>query len=959
MKVSLADLRALAAASDAIERLKVEAQAIADDAQARTGVIDFFEVPAGGLFDVRPERALAYFQAKGLRPTFSYADMLGAAHDQAFTVAKLMDVDLLAQVRDSLTSALAAGTPLKEWSKQLRPQLEAAGWWGRQTVIDPVTNKAVKSQLGSPWRLDTIFRTNMQTAYAAQAWQEIEEQADLAPYLIYDAVDDLRTREAHRQWDRRTLPVTDPWWRTHYPPNGYNSIVPDQRVSGHALLGLKAWYSGNVVEVVGASGGRFTVTAQHPVLTTRGWVDAQSLREGDELVAYRDDVGRSAVAADHDENNAPPTIEQVFDALALGARASVPRAALHLNGDSYFFESDVEVVGADGVLVNRIEAAAREFAAKVDLLNSTQGQRLRSRLGALASLVVGDVSVFRGNGSDQSEPSLRAEAVLSVLRSDRIRFDPVRAKVTSDVLSTLAQLRPDLAQAHPLVIETEYLLRDWFADLGSLAPEKPVAYQPRGLRTGSLDPRIADDPIGGFGVNANAFRDIADRHAADVQIDRVASLRVSNYSGHVYDLQTVSGTILLYGGRSMHHYVVSNCRCGVIQVSREELDAMGIKPGTAPAERTYLWGNPRTGVSERVPVGIDPGFDRNVGQGGTAPPLRQVIKEKTRRAPRKRKETAEAVEAVMRRPFETTTAAGKWHAQTFEKSPEWMRNVILAEQHVDVQKRARNGNAWARAGNLIEMDGLKEADAYGQTVWRHEFGHILDNRLGRRAGLSYVSSEPDFKNAVRKDAEEFYVAAKEKESPFRGLKDGPSKTYSEAEEAISDAKPADYGKVVEAIAKRANVDLPGLLSVIRQSTNLDVSAEAWHVQSAQRVAVIIESIRLRDADEFLRQMSNAGPRGQSATSNPAFYGNMKKDGSLAMLSDLVGASTQNKLMDPKQGWWGHPTSYYRKAPFYAYTEVFANLTVMASHENPYWWTIVSRLAPNMTKAYTDAIGSKP
>ena len=241
-------------------------------------IIEFLEIPTADAFNVPPAQAINYFKAKGLKPTFSYADMMDEAHDHAFTVAKMMDVDMLGQIRASLDAAMANGTSFKAWTDQITPILQSGGWWGRKEVLDPLTGQVIVAQLGSPWRLETIFRTNMQTAYAAGAWQEIVANAETAPLLMYDAVDDDRTRPLHASWDQRVAPVTSQWWLTHYPPNGYNSVVPDQRVSGHALLGLKAWYSGQVVEVIGASGGRFTVTAQHPVLTRRGWVKTGTRR---------------------------------------------------------------------------------------------------------------------------------------------------------------------------------------------------------------------------------------------------------------------------------------------------------------------------------------------------------------------------------------------------------------------------------------------------------------------------------------------------------------------------------------------------------------------------------------------------------------------------------------------------------------------------------------------------------
>lgn len=208
------------------QRLEEFEEAIAravDPEPAHAGsIVNFFDVPTADLFDVPPEQAIGYFKAKGLRPTFSYADMMGEAHDHAFTVAKMMDVDLLGQVRASLDSAMANGTQFKEWADGLVPILQSAGWWGRKEMLDPLTGKVMIAQLGSPWRLETIFRTNMQTSYAVGQWQEIAEQSDIAPFLMYDAIDDFRTRPLHASWDRKVLPVSSAWWKTHYPPNGWN-----------------------------------------------------------------------------------------------------------------------------------------------------------------------------------------------------------------------------------------------------------------------------------------------------------------------------------------------------------------------------------------------------------------------------------------------------------------------------------------------------------------------------------------------------------------------------------------------------------------------------------------------------------------------------------------------------------------------------------------------------------------
>jgi hypothetical protein len=42
------------------------------------------------------------------------------------------------------------------------------------------------------------------------------------PFWRYVAVNDSRTRPAHRSWHNTLLPADHPWWETHYPPNGWN-----------------------------------------------------------------------------------------------------------------------------------------------------------------------------------------------------------------------------------------------------------------------------------------------------------------------------------------------------------------------------------------------------------------------------------------------------------------------------------------------------------------------------------------------------------------------------------------------------------------------------------------------------------------------------------------------------------------------------------------------------------------
>lgn len=185
-------------------------------------LLNYYDAPAAASFTVPPAEAIAYFKSKGLKVTFDWRDLIGAEHASAFTVAKMADLDLLADVQASLDDAIAQGLSYQTWADTITPLLQQKGWWGRQAVTDPLTGETIVAQLGSPGRLKTIFRTNVQSAYAAGQWEQIQEQKDVAEYLMYDAVDDHRTRPQHAAWDGTVLPVDHDWWTTHYPPNGWN-----------------------------------------------------------------------------------------------------------------------------------------------------------------------------------------------------------------------------------------------------------------------------------------------------------------------------------------------------------------------------------------------------------------------------------------------------------------------------------------------------------------------------------------------------------------------------------------------------------------------------------------------------------------------------------------------------------------------------------------------------------------
>lgn len=183
------------------------------------------------ILNVPPEEAVRHFRAKGYHVGFDWRDTAAAQHLKSFTVAKAMRLDVLEGIRTEVDRAIADGTTLREFKANLEPFLRSKGWWGRQQLLDPVTGQLRTVQLGSPRRLEIIFDTNLRTSYAHGEWQRIQRVKDRRPWLRYVAVRDARTRPQHLRWHGIVLPVDHPFWRTHFPPNGWFCRCSIQQLS--------------------------------------------------------------------------------------------------------------------------------------------------------------------------------------------------------------------------------------------------------------------------------------------------------------------------------------------------------------------------------------------------------------------------------------------------------------------------------------------------------------------------------------------------------------------------------------------------------------------------------------------------------------------------------------------------------------------------------------------------------
>lgn len=168
-------------------------------------------------FGLAPEKAVAYFKAKGYAINWDWWETWQEAHNKAFTVAKVTRMDILEDIRGAVAKTLTEGTTYEQFRREIEPKLKAKGWWGKQKVTG-ADGQVQEVTLGSPWRLRTIFRTNLQTAIAAGRWKDFAANSDKRPYLQFVCVLDNFTRPSHRLLHGKVFHISDPIWRKLAPP---------------------------------------------------------------------------------------------------------------------------------------------------------------------------------------------------------------------------------------------------------------------------------------------------------------------------------------------------------------------------------------------------------------------------------------------------------------------------------------------------------------------------------------------------------------------------------------------------------------------------------------------------------------------------------------------------------------------------------------------------------------------
>lgn len=195
-----------------------------------------------------PEDAAAYWKSKVPMTNKEAMALTEEARKRAFYAAGLAKLDQVNLIHGALLQALEQGQSVEDFKKNIAEIIKKAGWDGR--------------------RIETIFNTNMQTAYQAGRWKSIEKNKKRFPYLQYSSVIDNRTRASHAALHGIVYPVDHVFWNSHYPPNGFNCRCTAVQISKYYAekegLKIQNKMPGHLKYTDPKTGNEYTVTDLKP-----------------------------------------------------------------------------------------------------------------------------------------------------------------------------------------------------------------------------------------------------------------------------------------------------------------------------------------------------------------------------------------------------------------------------------------------------------------------------------------------------------------------------------------------------------------------------------------------------------------------------------------------------------------------------------------------------------------------
>jgi len=322
---------------------------------------------------------------------------------------------------------------------------------------------------------------------------------------------------------------------------------------------------GNLVIIKTATGRELSCTPNHPILTNSGWIPANVLNVGDNVVA--NGASEWAGSGDGDNQYIPTTIHEITESFFSSRKVlprPVPMTSKDFHGDGA--DSKVGIVYSDSFLTSEDDTFICQHcgdrflisgeSSTADALNGLSFEQLRANIPLLSSN-----SIMRVTG--ESEPLFGRHPCNSgeLLLTSVPDVDSRILEGSGNNLATCPNDRSNASDANTSLIDTKSNI--------DINIDKLVT----GINTGLVEP-----VYNGSDINIEHISNLLAGFSGSMFLDEIISVEINPFHGYVLNIETVDGWYTANG------IITHNCRCTTVDITKtwKELgiDIEEAPPGT-------------------------------------------------------------------------------------------------------------------------------------------------------------------------------------------------------------------------------------------------------------------------------------------------------------------------------------------------------------------------------------------
>ena len=371
-----------------------------------------------------------------------------------------------------------------------------------------------------------------------------------ATQFVWKTSQDERVRPYHARLEGRIFyyddpPITNAQGQKNLPGNDYQCVPSDSRIRlfGFVHKIFRRFFSGKLVQIITDNNMTLNTTSNHPILTQRGWISAQSIDVDDDIFSCEPE---GFFGKEMESDDFVPTAEQIFEAFkSLGFHETVALASPSDFHNDARKDDEINIIGVNRELI--LERISQFYQQLFHLIFTFSDS---TRL----TLCAGNSALQRHSVFSDSNISIFGQ-LFSLLKVHLTESDVVslRARTNNDICfdylitnssSTDSIFDRNSKLTHPiLIILDSVLVRGQFVGGGKSS-------------SNNLNAKFLELSTQDIRMDSEFLCDKSNRDKIGfIKPNRVKDKNFRDFSGHLYNFETSNGWYSADNG------ILHNCRC--------------------------------------------------------------------------------------------------------------------------------------------------------------------------------------------------------------------------------------------------------------------------------------------------------------------------------------------------------------------------------------------------------------